>query len=56
MQSNKPLNQLMAPFINTYGAYIRLMKVAESSRCSKERRLEAAFMVIEKAMKDGNLE
>jgi hypothetical protein len=46
----------MVPFAGKLGAYVRLMKIAERHSNSKAQRLEAAFMLIEKAMAESNLE
>ena len=50
------LRDSLSDFLPTRGAYVRLMKLADRANLPKEIRLEAAFLLIEKALKENNLE
>jgi len=50
------LRESLKDFLPTRGAYVRLIKIADQFKFPKEIRLEAAFLAIEKAMKENNLE
>ena len=50
------LVQNLGRLLETRGAYVRLIKLAERASFPKDLRLEAAFLLITKAMGEHNLE
>lgn len=53
---NQSLQQKLAPLLTTQGAYVRLFRIADKLSHPREVRLEAAFLLIEKCMREQNLE
>ncbi len=50
------LTQALQPFLPTSGAYPRHFKLASNAALAKQDRLDAALLLLEKAMGQQNLE